>query len=129
MHLSGAELKAYLLVQRSIQKDRRHGEVSARWLARIVGITEGYACEVLQRLCEIGLIGANKRPRRTTTYTCPIAWKQPPDRSTPVEHRDFPGPIPGNADRSTLLEHPLAINLPGSRTARPEFVLQLEERA
>ena len=102
--LPPAELKAYLAVQRFIQKDKHPGEVAVRPLAKLIGLKSvGHTNSALNRLCERGLLKAKKANRRTTVYSNPMQWRGKLD-STPVEHKCS---VPVERDCSTGVERHL----------------------
>ena len=77
LKLGSLQLKAYLAIQRSIQRDKNQGLVSSRRLAKLIGsgVGHGHAYEAAEQLCKKGYLEAEKRPGQTTRYRNPFEWK------------------------------------------------------
>ncbi len=77
--LPPAQLKAYLVVTRAVQRDRNGGRLSVRQVAARARLNPRHAREALSKLCAAGLLAAKEQKGCTTTYTNPIIWRNGAD--------------------------------------------------
>lgn len=75
MSLKPAELRVYLVIAHSIQKDRHAGLLSDRQIAKRAGIGVRHVCRGKKRLLLDGKIIVEVQPGRTAKYRLPHGWK------------------------------------------------------
>lgn len=81
MALSNAELRAYIVAQHAIQRDRNRGQLSVRKMAERARLSPQHACKAAQALPSKGYLIAQKSPGKTTVYSSPVRWKDRADHS------------------------------------------------
>ena len=75
MSLKPAELRAYLVVVRAIQRDKNAGFISERQVSERSGVSLRHAHNALVRLIELDMLHRKGKPGATATYSLPHTWK------------------------------------------------------
>jgi hypothetical protein len=85
--LKPAELKAYLVVQHAIQRDKNRGLLSIRQIARRAGVAVQNTQRAITELLKRGLLKASTKAGCTTVYENASPWKSKASDCSPVrEH-------------------------------------------
>jgi hypothetical protein len=73
---SGVRLKVFVVVLRSIQRDRIAGEIGQRRIAAEAKVNRDDVRRVLKELCDMGMLSVvEKKKGKRTVYGSPIRWR------------------------------------------------------